>query len=116
MNLTHSVSNTAKRIYAFLLRTILVLLVLFPFSDCEAVSSNTESAKPAAGNKIVRVGWYESPFNMTDPNGGRSGYAYEYQQKIAAYTGWKYEYVTTSWPKLLQMLQDGEIDLLSDVS
>ena len=116
MNLTHSVSNTAKRINAFLLRTILVLLVLFPFSDCEAVSSNTESAKPAAGNKIVRVGWYESSWNRTDPYGGRSGYAYEYQQKIAAYTGWKYEYVTTSWPKLLQMLQDGEIDLLSDVS
>lgn len=64
----------------------------------------------------MRVGWYESPFNITDAYGGRSGYAYEYQQKIAAYTGWEYEYVKTSWPKLLEMLQQGEIDLLSDVS
>ena len=66
--------------------------------------------------KVVRVGWYESPFNYSDQNGRRSGYAYEYQKKIAAYTGWKYEYVEGSWPELLQMLIDGEIDLMSDVS
>ena len=39
-------------------------------------------------DRIVRVGWYESPFNATDALGRRSGYAYEYQQKIAAYSGW----------------------------
>ena len=43
--------------------------------------------------KTVRVGWYESPFNTMDQFGRRSGYAYDYQQKIAAYTGWSYEYV-----------------------
>jgi len=66
--------------------------------------------------KTVRVGWYESPFNITDQFGRRSGYAYDYQQKIAVYTGWNYEYVEGSWPELMQMLVDGEIDLLSDVS
>ena len=66
--------------------------------------------------KTVRVGWYESPFNTTDQFGRRSGYAYDYQQKIAAYTGWNYEYVEGSWPELMQMLVDGEIDLMSDVS
>ena len=65
---------------------------------------------------VVRVGWFESPFNMTDDYGRRSGYSYEYQQKIAAYTGWTYEYVIGSWPELLQKLKDGQIDLLSDVS
>ena len=71
----------------------------------------------AAGNeKTVRVGWYESPFNMTDKFGRRSGYAYEIQQKIAAYTGWKYEYVEGSWPELMQMLIDGKIDVMSDIS
>ena len=53
---------------------------------------------------------------MTDQNGRRSGYAYEYQQKIAAYSGWEFEYVEGSWPELMQMLIDGEIDLMSDVS
>ena len=66
--------------------------------------------------KVVRVGWYDSSFNTMDPSGRRSGYAYEYQLKVAAYTGWAYEYVSGSWPVLMQMLQDGEIDLLSDVS
>ena len=66
--------------------------------------------------KTVRVGWYESPFNTTDQFGRRSGYAYDYQQNIAAYTGWSYEYVEGSWPELMQMLIDGEIDLMSDVS
>ena len=71
------------------------------------------SAKP---KKVVRVGWYESAYNNTDRFGHRSGYAYEYQQKIAAYTGWKYEYVEGNWVTLLEMLQKGQIDLLSDVS
>ena len=66
--------------------------------------------------KNVRVGWYESPFNATDKTGRRSGYAYEYQQKLAAYTGWDYTYVHGSWAELMQMLVDGRIDLMSDVS
>ena len=74
------------------------------------------SASARTTQKTVRVGWYESPFNSTDRFGRRSGYAYDYQQKIAAYTGWDYEYVEGSWPDLLQMLIDGEIDLMSDVS
>ncbi len=95
-----------KSILSFWLCLSLLLAVLVPVS--------VFAAEP--GKKTVRVGWYESPFNITDSYGGRSGYAYEYQQKIAAYTGWDYEYVTTSWPKLLEMLRQGEIDLLSDVS
>ena len=66
--------------------------------------------------KTVRVGWYETPFNITDQFGRRSGYAYEYQRKVAAYTGWNYEYVEGSWFELMQMLERGEIDLMSDVS
>lgn len=70
----------------------------------------------AAEPQIVRVGWFDGSFNQKDHYGRRSGYGYEYQQKIAAYTGWVYEYIEDSWPNLLQMLQRGEIDLLSDVS
>ena len=74
------------------------------------------SAPAEDGGKVVRVGWYESAFNRLDDEGRRSGYAYEYQIKIAAYTGWRYEYVEGSWPELLQMLIQGDIDLMSDVS
>ncbi len=110
MTSTSSVAGK-NRIAYFWLCLSLLLAVLLPLSAFAAEPAITE-----AGKKTVRVGWYESPFCMTDAFGGRSGYAYEYQQKIAAYTGWEYEYVTTSWSKLLQMLKNGEIDLLSDVS
>lgn len=76
----------------------------------------TAYAQDSEPQNIVRVGWYESPFNATDELDRRSGYAYDYQQKIAAYTGWTYEYVEGSWPELLAMLAEGKIDLLSDVS
>ena len=94
-----------KRITAAFLCLMLVLICLLP------ASSPAEEA-----TKIVRVGWYDTPFNYKDAFGRRRGYAYEYQRKIAAYTGWQYEYVEGTWPELLQMLMDGRIDLMSDVS
>ena len=48
--------------------------------------------------------------------GLRSGYAYDYQRLIAAHAGWTYKYVEGSWSDLLDMLQRGEIDLLSDIT
>ena len=90
---------------------VLFLFFLLACSWLSPVSANAEEM-----GKTVRVGWYESPFNRKDEFDRRSGFAYEYQQKIAAYTGWTYEYVEGSWPDLLQMLIDGEIDLMSDVS
>ncbi|MBR2854084.1 MAG: transporter substrate-binding domain-containing protein [Clostridia bacterium] len=93
-----------KRAAALLLCIALVTLCLLPAAAAE------ESPK------VVRVGWYDTPFNYKDSFGRRTGYAYEYQRKIAAYTGWKYEYVEGNWPELLQMLRDGKIDLMSDVS
>ncbi len=81
-----------------------------------AVPMIPAAAAAEGGKTVVRVGWYESSFNRMDATGRRFGYAYEYQMKIAAYTGWQYEYVSDSWPQLLQMLISGEIDLMSDVS
>ena len=66
--------------------------------------------------RVVRVGWYESSFNKTEKSGKKTGYAYEYQLKLASYSGWQYQYVSGSWPDLMQMLINGDIDLMSDVS
>lgn len=74
------------------------------------------SAAAAPQQKVVRVGWYDDIYNITGQQGERSGYGYEYQQTIAAYTGWKYEYVTADWSSLFQMLQKGEIDMLDGIS
>ena len=75
-----------------------------------------EEEDKSNGRETVRVGWYESKFHRMDETGRRSGYGYEYQRKVAAYTGWNYEYVEGTWPELLEMLKNGEIDMLSDVS
>ena len=70
----------------------------------------------ADDRKTVRVGWHEPPYFIKDKDGRSSGYSYDYQMKVAAYTGWEYEYVEGTWTDLFEMLKKGEIDVLSDVS
>ncbi len=84
---------------------------IFVFAAIPAFASSKED-----DSKIVRVGWFEGTYNATGSNGERSGYSYEYEQALAAYTGWTYEYVEGDWGSLMQMLENGEIDLLSNVS
>lgn len=72
----------------------------------------------AQDEKTVRVGYYFSDGfqeGMAEDQ-PKSGYGYEYLQKVAAYTGWKYEYVYGSWGELFQKLLDGDIDLMAAVS
>ena len=100
-------SLTQKRTIRRLAGLLLLVLLAAMLPLCAFAEKTPET---------VRVGWYESPFNLTDGNGRRSGYAYEYQLKVSAYTGWRYEYVEGSWPELLELLKKGEIDMMSDVS
>ena len=95
-----------RRISVLALCLLLALTVILPI----AASAHERE------QKTVRVGWYESAFHRTDRFGRKSGYGYEYQQRIAIYTGWTYEYVEGSWSELFEKLVAGEIDLLSDVS
>ncbi len=94
------------RRWACLLAALACLLALLPLPAHAA----------GAASKVVRVGWYEDAYNITGKNGERSGYAYEYEQSVAAYTGWTYEYVKAGWSDLLQMMKSGEIDLMAGVS
>jgi diguanylate cyclase (GGDEF)-like protein len=103
--MNHNTMKRFKRTAALLLCIILTAALIAP------IAVNAEKT-----HKPVRVGWYDSSFCSMDSNGRRSGYAYEYQAKLAAYSGWDYIYIEGSWPDLLQMLIDGKIDILSDVS
>ena len=62
------------------------LLCLFPMSAVLAADQSVTNAP-------VRVGWYEDAYNITGKHGERSGYGYEFQQAVAGYTSWKYDYV-----------------------
>lgn len=87
-----------------------VILFIFALLMFTPITIQAENETP------VRVGWYEDAYNITGKNGERSGYGYEYQQSVAAYTGWTYEYVKDGWSELFQMIQDGKIDLMGGVS
>lgn len=39
------------------------------------------SAEAQGAGKEVRIGWYETPFNIMDKSGRRSGYAYESRRR-----------------------------------
>lgn len=74
------------------------------------------SAVAAAESVPVRAAWFEDAYNITGKNGQKSGYGYEFQQTIAAYTDWTYDYVKAGWPELLKMVQQGDVDLMAGVS
>ena len=93
-------------------RYICILLCLILYITVIPLPVSAEEAK----YRTVRVGWYEGTYNTTGPDGRRRGYSYEYQQAVAAHTGWKYEYVEGSWAELMSMLKKGETDLLGGIS
>ena len=101
--------------------SILVLIMLL-FVPVSAYASEIKNdGKTTQGieeeNKIVRVGYF--PYaNFQEGGYGehKQGAGYEYLQKISYITGWKYEYVYGSFKECLDMLADGEIDILGSVS
>ena len=66
--------------------------------------------------KIIRVGTFEDTFDYVDANGVRRGYGYELMQALAGYTGWKIEHVQCDWSNCFDKLENGEIDVIGDIS
>ena len=75
-------------------------------------------AEAAQDGETVRVGYYENEVFQEGAQEGavKTGYAYEYYQKISEYTGWRYEYEYGEFGDLYQMLLDGKIDLLAGLA
>ena len=93
-------------------RCVCIVLGLLLFAAVLPVSAFAECAE----TKTVRAGWYEDAYNITGEHGERSGYGYGYEyEQAAAYTGWSYEYVRNGWANLLEMMGNGEIDLMGGV-
>lgn len=81
---------------------------LFTIFKCDAFAGETN-------NKVVKVGYYDNENFQEGASEGavKSGYAYEYYQKIASFNGWKYEYVYGSWSELYDAFVKGDIDLIA---
>ena len=70
----------------------------------------------AAQRETVRVGFFAMDgYHMMDENGSRSGYGYDFLKLAARYMDVNYEYVgyECSWEEMQEMLENGEIDLLT---
>ncbi|SFQ15244.1 Signal transduction histidine kinase [Lachnospiraceae bacterium XBB1006] len=98
-------------------RTLHIVLCICLFvvmiNPLPARAKNTTSKE-----KTVRVGYYESA-NFQDgasDDAPKSGYSYEYLQKIAYHTGWNYEYVYGDWSDLYTAFLKGDIDLMAGMS
>ena len=79
---------------------------------CRAAETNNDEKQ----SQIIRVGSFEDTFNYVDKNGVRRGYGYELMQALAGYTGWKLEYVKCDWSDCFDKLENGEIDIMGDIS
>ena len=79
---------------------------------CRAAEKNNDEKQ----SQIVRIGSFEDTFDYIDKNGVRRGYGYERLQALAGYTGWKFEYVKCDWSNCFDKLENGEIDVMGDIS
>ncbi|MDO4483692.1 MAG: transporter substrate-binding domain-containing protein [Clostridia bacterium] len=90
-----------------LLLGLMLMISLIP------LQAMAETTKP----KVVRLGYVNSAGYEEGLAGEpKSGFGYEYFQKISYFTGWEYQYVYGSFSTLIDMLARGEIDILGDVS
>ena len=98
---------------------VLIMLLFVPVSvyASEIKSDGKTTQAMEEENKTVRVGYFPyANFQESGYGEHKQGAGYEYLQKISYITGWKYEYVYGSFKECLDMLADGEIDLLGSVS
>ena len=82
---------------------------------CRAAETDNDETQTKE-QKIIRVGSFEDTFDYVDKNGVRRGYGYELMQALAGYNGWKFEYVKCDWSNCFDKLENGEIDIMGDIS
>ena len=72
----------------------------------------------AGKQEKVKIGYYtaENFQEGGSDDAYKTGYGYEYIQKVADYTGWQYDYVYGSWDDLYAQLVNGEIDVMAGIS
>lgn len=95
-----------------ILARLILFLLAFLFAGSFAVAQ--ENANRAA--HTIRAGFpVIAGFGHINEDGTYSGYNYDYLQKLAQHTGWKYEFVPCTWDECIKMLDNGEIDLLGGI-
>ena len=74
------------------------------------------AAEDSSQHETVKVGFFAMDgYHVMDEEGNRSGYGYDFLRLMARYWDVDYEYVgyDKSWDDMQQMLEDGEIDMVT---
>ena len=85
---------------------------------CWSTLAFADETSSSASTQTIKIGYYESREFQEGASDGavKSGYGYEYLQKVASYAGFRYEYVYGTWADLYEQLACGDIDMLAGVS
>ncbi len=98
----------AKKYVAALLVFVCVCMIFSPLTAYAAEGSSQ--------HETVKVGFFAMDgYHVMDEEGNRSGYGYDFLRLMARYWDVDYEYVgyDKSWDDMQQMLEDGEIDMVT---
>ena len=125
----NQVNHILKRIRCFCFSIFVLCLTLSvcvpvnaaTATDRSVVDDTTQQETKKADTQMkeqrtIRVGSFEDTFNYIDENGVRRGFGYELMQALAGYAGWKFEYVKCDWSNCFDKLENGEIDVMGDIS
>ena len=104
--MSETMQTLMRKSVCVILSLLLLLTAVFP----------AKAAAETAPAKVVRVGSFEDTFNYINKKGARKGYGYELLETLSGYTGWQFEYVTCDWSDCFEKLENGEIDIMGDIS
>ena len=99
---------SAKKYVAALLVFVCVCMIFSPLT--------AYAAEDSSQHETVKVGFFAMDgYHVIDEEGNRSGYGYDFLRLMARYWDVNYEYVgyDKSWDDMQQMLEDGEIDMVT---
>ncbi len=77
------------------------------------------AVSPEAAEDKIKVGFFKfSGYHEISEDGARSGYGYDFFQKISAYDDWTFDYTgyDLSYSDNLDMLERGDLDVVTSVS
>ena len=100
--------SRAKKYVALLLVFVCVCMIFSP--------QTAYATEDSSQHENVKVGFFAMDgYHVMDEEGNRSGYGYDFLRLMARYWDVNYEYVgyDKSWDDMQQMLEDGEIDMVT---
>jgi ABC-type amino acid transport substrate-binding protein len=100
--------SRAKKYVAVFLVFVCVCMIFSP--------QTAYAAEDSSQHETVKVGFFAMDgYHVMDEEGNRSGYGYDFLRLMARYWDVDYEYIgyDKSWDDMQQMLEDGEIDMVT---